>query len=405
MFNIDSNPLSFEDATQYAIAQFNALPVAIQDEAKNPLYYQSAHGRAINGHFPYDKPYPNVTFDDIVRADREDPTTVRIYRQSLVDEYKPFFDRLLRGETPAMVNENGQPLYRVDFATEIDVTKPKMWLKGYVLAARMDNPYWRERAMEHPVYGRTLDGDLLEIGCGEEMLVDTDRLNRLGITLRDLQTDNHGPEDRKGLRDAGIMVDEVTGSNIVNQYVRFKKGQGVCDDAALLTIGKRHGSNAFFGASLGGDATDTWGKFIYAPVGGGADEKHADYIEAKWRELHGEELVTPDEIMEVIHLGAKNNRTDNDNNTRMHFSSSHRRFCQHELSLEDGSVSRYPTLIRHFLFLAGRRDEIWSEFGFDRYPSDKFYNNLDRRWDIYQKKTGNVFNPQQVNLNRSIYDQ
>ena len=131
--------------------------------------------------------------------------------------------------------------------------------------------------------------------------------------------------------------------NSESAYIRRRKGAGTSDDLAFIMIGKKYGIEAMIGAFLV-DAIDTYDKCVKYPAEKGLDEKIASYIQKAWHDKTGEELVSKDEIYEIIYASAKKNIPV------VNVSSSHRKLVQFS-----GNDKHYkPTILSHVAFVEGK---------------------------------------------------
>ena len=199
-----------------------------------------------------------------------------------------------------------------------------------------------------------------------------------GITVSQLA---NGQWELDTLKELGLYREDGDLSpDTKNLFVRYSPGLGVCDDAAMLTIGKIYGPEAMLFAYLI-DATDTYGKNVLNPVNGGVDEQIGVDIQNYWEETTKHPLVSEDEITRVIYLAAK------DNSPRINFSSSHRRFCQYEAT-KSGELSSRPTILNHmnYLFRNDNPDDYPINLGFDRFWAPNFYKYMEQRWSSYERE-------------------
>ena len=149
-------------------------------------------------------------------------------------------------------------------------------------------------------------------------------------------------------------------------YFRRCLGDGVCDDLALLYIGRCYGFDAMLGAFLS-DAVDTYDKFLEQCHPGGMDGYLVNQVVSLSYQTCGAPPVEEEELARLINFAAKLNLPT----TRL--SSSHRRLIQYE------SGSDQPTLLQHWKFLAGEKlPRI--HLGFSREPAEKFYQTAFLRF-------------------------
>jgi hypothetical protein len=342
------------------------------------LLPQSVLGRAQNGHgfWRSEQGLPLVfrdaTFDRVLTAlEVVDPSlraeTVRKGRGERLDRLEHWV--LAHIDRPEIRLADAQgPLLGVEFLGA-EVVETRAFLRGLLLAGWMDDLEQRRMCMAH--HRRTFGGDPLEIGGGKTFVVRPDRLAGLGIV--DPGRGEFTPEDIQHLTALDVIQAEdreYTRPSYEQAYFRLRAGEGVCDDLALIWIGARHGWGAFLGAFVM-DAVDTYDKFLWRFRPGGVDGRLAATIQSAWREHHGEDLVSGQEILDVIRFAAKLNDPPSP------LSSSHRRFIQTE------SGSRVPTLLNHWRFLAG--EPVYEiDLGYTRFPSRRFYDIAHKRLSMLE---------------------
>lgn len=357
--------------------------LCVRPEIHNLLLLQSLDGRIRSGHGGFvGNAIPNITFDEVCTLVDLNAQTIRKERQALVSDVDMFIKEVAQGKRDYYKNRDGFPVYGITFLQKkgLRIRNPKQALKGAVLASFMDSAHYRKRTID--TYGVQLDWQSpLEIGSGEEVLMDLDKLKHYEMSPHIFA---EGAWSIEWLKDIGIAVDNKRSkdNNVTNVFVRSEHGAGVCDDAALLSIGKLYGLEAMlFGYLV--DATDTYGKFIKYPVNGGVDEQIGHDLQEYWKKEHGKPLVSEEEITRIIYLGAKRNVP------RLRFSSSHRRFCEHEKTF-GGKKSKRPTFLNHVNFLYKNDNPLSYPYllGFDRFESHKFYGRMLERWEAFDEYHG-----------------
>lgn len=220
-------------------------------EVEQLLLMQSVEGHAHAGHgLFYGKTYPNTTQDDVARALKLDPETVKQDRQTLIEEIHELVERIAAGEeVRTACNANGEPLLRCGTLRNLEID-PLGLMKGLYLGGLRDEA--ETRAMAGEKYGT-------EIGYGKCYFVDQTVLKKLGMNGYDLARRPHEHEIEK-FREAGLFSPNGDG-NVAYMYVRYKAGPGASDDAAIVIAGKLYGPSAAVGSFLA-DAIDTLEKYV-----------------------------------------------------------------------------------------------------------------------------------------------
>lgn len=343
----------------------NKIRLDIDDQTKHGLIPQSILGHANEGHgFFRGHEIENPTMQGIISAIGMDPYLIRHQRQIMVDDFLDCVNRLMDGETKYLTNKKGKPLFGVNFLNNYRIDLNKETFMGGVLVGRMDSIEWRIKTVEH--YKTNFKGQKLEIGGGKEYPINLERLNEMGLTLEDLAKEEHEETAIKYYKDKKLIAKERRANkNIETAYVRHKRGKGICDDAALISVGHKYGRSAMLlGFCI--DAVDTYSKFIEDVRIGGMDEFIGEHIAKTWKKRYNEEIVTPEQCMEIIYLGAKNNFP------KIPISSSHRRFIEYE------NRASNPTFVNHINFVNGNEIKNF-KMGFERMSSRKFYSRMKER--------------------------
>ena len=199
------------------------------------------------------------------------------------------------------------------------------------------------------------------------MLVDAEKFALCG--LGDTGAVEFDDEQLRTLRDIGVICRDPAGSYRYPEhdqaFFRRRRGDGVCDDLALIWVGAHHGWAGLLGAFVM-DAIDTYDKFLLDLTWGGYDGWLARRIQQHFRDREGRPLVGDREILDLIAFAAKRNEPP------VTFSSSHRRLIQTERE------SAVPTLLNHWQFLQG--DPVFDiQLGFSRVPAKVFYAQAHAR--------------------------
>ena len=377
--------VSSEKYQELVRAQYAELDTTINldlhPELKRFLLPQTIHGRALEGHgrFFDGQAKPNISMEQIFREAGVDPVEARAKRQGMMEDFLYCVDDLMDGKIDRLVDRTGKPIYGIPFLEDFKLEVDKEFFKGGVLVGRMDTPLWREKTKQH--YQVNLRKAPLRLGYGEELPINAEKLQEHNIAFTSLASSPHSLEDLTVLQAKGVIVpkeDQTTAFE--NFFVRYSCGSGICDDAALISLGLIHGPSAMIlGFAI--DATDTYTKFCQNRVPGGFDEFIGAHIEKRWQEKYGESLVSDNETKTIIYLGAKD--TYKMNST---FSSSHRRLIQYEESVRTdtrGNEKRIkqskPTILNHLGFVTHGETQDF-ELGFERFPSLVFYENMRERF-------------------------
>lgn len=354
----------------------SSLLLGIADKVRPLLIPQTVYGRALMGHGSFKgASRPDISMPEVIEAIGLDSAKIRYERQVMMQDFLSCIDDLIDGKKKKLTNRKGEAIYGVNFLQDFELEVDRDFFKGGALVGRMDLPYWRQQTVKsNPM---NLKGKPLRIGCGEELPINLEKLRELNLTVNDLSTKPHNFGTRSHLRKVGLIVagDNLTNELFENHFMRYAEGCGVCDDAALVSIGLIYGQHAMV-LGFGVDGTDTYTKFCENTVSGGFDEHIGRHIERRWKEKYHEKLLSARETTELIYLAAKNT-------LKLPFSSSHRRLVEHERIPQGGTYDK-PTILHHLDYVVqGTKSPF--DMGFERFPSKEFYRNIEKRF----KKTGN----------------
>ncbi len=365
----------FRECVRRDYAYLRSQRFAVTAEFSDRVLPQSVLGRAQNGHGWFadsvGQPliFADATFDRICSILEElEPQLghlqIRAWRNHQIERLLNHLERCFGQPLIALEDESG-PLFGVDFFRGLEVeTEP--FIKGLVLAGQMDDPDCRRRSLALMPFA--FNGYELELGYGGQEVVAADRLEKLG--LGDTGARAFSPAERQSLIDIGVIFTEAKTyayPEFDQAYFRRASCEGVCDDLALLYIGRRYGFAALLGAFLS-DAVDTYDKFLVQCRPGGMDGYLVNKLFSLSWQRAGVTPVTEDETSSLINFAAKRNQPG----TRL--SSSHRRLVQYE------SGSDLPTLLQHWNFLEGKPlPKIC--FGFSREPAERFYRTAFLRFE------------------------
>ena len=347
------------------------------DRTKKAMLPQSTRGRIIEGHGPYFHEYfkehkklNDISYEEILSILKIDEKENLDYRTQLAIEVRDWvFNLITKPSDPIrFVNKEGKPLSRSKSLGELvfPLEKRNIILKG-LIASFMDSDYYRKRTVAK--YGTTLNDEKMIMGYGQEEPFDLEILESSNQTPRKLETEEHTEQQIKLLRTQGLIKKlngsdwSLTDGNIKNLYVRGKKGDGGCDDASLSSIGLIHGAEAYLLGILF-DFLDTVGKYCNLNANGGIDES----LGISASKLLKEGFISPEEIMQIIYLGAKRNFPN------IEFSSSARRL------MEIAPNSTEPTFMEHYKWIKNGTRPPSHKLGFEGLLNQKFYDRLAQRF-------------------------
>ncbi len=355
-------------------AYLKAQKFAVEPEFSARVLPQSVLGRAQNGHGWFAAPdgqpllFGDATFDRVCSVLEElDPQLghllIRGWRNHQIGRLVNHIEKHFSDPFIALEDESG-PLFGIDFFRGRQV-ETEQFVKGLVLAGQMDDPDCRQRSLALLPFA--FNDYELELGYGGQEIVAAAQLEKLG--LGDTGARAFSPAERRTLVELGVIFTEpktYTYPEFDQAYFRRSLGEGVCDDLALLYIGRSYGFDAMLGAFLS-DAVDTYDKFLLQCRSGGMDGYLVNKLFSLAWQRYGAPPVNEDETSRLINFAAKRNHPV----TRL--SSSHRRLVQYERG------SDLPTLLQHWNFLEGvPLPRIC--FGFSREPAEKFYRTAFLRF-------------------------
>lgn len=364
----------FRECVRQDYAYLMAQKFAAAPEFLERLLPQSVLGRAQNGHgwFMDDKGRPllfvDATFDRVCSViEGLDPQLghrqIRQWRNHQIERLHKHLEQHFQDSFISLEDEQG-PLFGIDFFKGRMVAG-EPFIKGLVLAGQMDDPDCRQRSLALLPFD--FNGNELELGCGAQEVVRPERLDQLA--LGDTGARAFSLTERQHLVNLEIIVDEkkfYDYPEFDQAFFRRCLGDGVCDDLALLYIGRCYGFDAMLGAFLS-DAVDTYDKFLLQCYPGGMDGYLVNQLVSRSYQTCGAPPVEEEELARLINFSAKLNLPT----TRL--SSSHRRLIQYE------SGSDQPTLLQHWKFLVGEKLPRM-HLGFSREPAEKFYKTAFLRF-------------------------
>jgi hypothetical protein len=345
-------------------------------ETRSLLFPQTILGRVRKGHGIFNEnANPEIEISKILKPLDIPKDAFLEERQKYIDEFNSCLNNIIQGKRK-ICGPKEEPLFRLQKIYEQfkQIDSPKNFLKGAYLVSMMDTPKWRKETLKY--YPKDLDNTLFKMGYGKEYPIRMEILKENNISIQELQEESHSDEKIIELIEKGIICSK--GKDLKMCYIRHKTGAGICDDKALIAIGKIYGIEAMIGGFYM-DATDTYTKFTSKIVNKGWDEYLGEKIFKEWKEKYHEPIATSKEIMEIIYLGAKNNMKSSKT-----FSSSHRRFIESEEKQEN------PTFLNHIDFVQnGTKKEF--KLGFEREDSIKFYQKEEKIFMKYEEQKNNHF--------------
>lgn len=343
------------------------LPKEIQEN----LVPQSIQGHMISGHGIFRGHIdPNTLIKDVYDTSCKDQKKGRKKREEQIKKVFNLVDRLTQGKTNKLTDENGQPILGFKPFEKYEIKSIDSALKGAAIMGCVDDAFWRANTINE--YKNTLNNEPLKIGYGKEYLIDVKKLKRKGTSVENLAKKAHSKKEIRDFKKREIITNSK-GKNIENLFIRHNEGLGCCDDLMLSSIGLIHGKDAMI-LAWAIDALDTYTKFVLNPKESGYDQILAKRIQDNHYKQTGEPLAKPEEIKEIIYLGAK------ENHPKINLSSSHRRFIQTEKG------QNKPTINNHINYIEkGIRPKNYP-LGFSKVSSDKFYDTLETRFKLHGKE-------------------
>lgn len=380
------------------------------DTALNCL---SVAGHASQGHAKFNgKKFPDTSALDVLNAVVKNKNSTEKTRRNVsanIDAAKKLLEHLLTTvldmpdpKKSKLYNEKldgfevmnldtGKTLFGMNAFSPKNfvIYNPLTFLQGAYIASQMDSSKARKETCKHfkkIILDKNTD---LKIGTGTCHVANLSRLRNRGIKLSQFANGEVEFSDiEKLIRNDVILRKKKLFSHKADQYnphhfnlyVREDQGLGCCDDATLLTIGRiflnqgpQYALDAFNGAAVI-DTIDTIDKMSAMLVTGGADEYIGSYINNKFKNRTGSDLVDKETIYTAIYGGAKKNLAS------ATFSSSIRRF--HELQNINKAGHLMTPFESHKKYLITGEKTPNLKLGFEKYDSMQFYNTIDT---VHQK--------------------
>lgn len=239
------------------------------------ILMQSVQGRAHEGHGSFNgRRYPETTLDDIATALRLNPHAVRAVRQALIDAIRNYVAETIAGRPPVhLLDVEGEPLLGMGTLRYFHVDAADVLRGLYLGGLRDDAEIRREVEQETGV----------RMGGGKCYLVDLQILRQMRLTSEELA---HGEwaEAIDEFRQKGLIVGQERSDDpgVAYLYIRYRRGPGASDDAAIAAAGFRWGLGVALGVFFA-DAIDTLEKYV--PVYADQDEQIAETIEREFAAL------------------------------------------------------------------------------------------------------------------------
>jgi hypothetical protein len=325
-----------------------------RQDVEEMIFVQSLTGRAHEGHGGFaGRRYVDTAEDDVATALRLDPWSVRADRQALLDSIRAYARRAMAGKADSyLVDEEGEPLLGIGFFRFMPVTAHDV-LRGLYLGGLRDTPEARIAAEMR--YGVT-------IGTGKMFFVDTNVMRRLGLNGDRLAHEDH-EDEIEAFREKGLIVDTPPApDNAVNyMYIRFHRGAGASDDAAIVVGSLKWGSSVSAGVFLA-DAMDTLEKYVPLDRYSDQDADLAREIERDYARLD----VGPEDVSALAFLGRAGDGKDALPDCSL----------RHMLRV-DRTVDQ--CVIESHLLAAMARPHAPMALGHERFPSEEFYRIVEQR--------------------------
>jgi hypothetical protein len=226
-------------------------------------------------------------------------------------------------------------------------------LRGLYLGGLRDTPEARLEAEKQ--YGIT-------IGTGKLYFVNTERMRRMGLNGEQLAREDHEDEIEK-YRAQGLIVDEPPAPDnpVSYMYIRYHRGPGASDDAAIVAGSLKWGGSVSAGIFLA-DAMDTLEKYVPADCYADQDAELGRTIERDYPRLGlgWEDVVA----LTFLARGGEGEEELPDSSLR------------HMLRVD--RLADQCAIESHLLAASGRPYAPMA-LGHERCPSDQFYREVERR--------------------------
>lgn len=392
---------------ELVVADFQELldnvPLRTSEESRKLFLMQTieGHSNMADGAFRVheDKSlctrYPNATLEDIATliGGKKYAKKIKNKRMQIINDIRDFMGRIIKGSRPQKLrNQKGEPLCGDYFFEDFTIKNPKNLLKGFYLGSIMDNyTFWRKRIEKRPYN--------LEMGGGECIAVDLRNINQktfmnmlkndeflaMNLAMKGINGFHMGTlaneewEDHIDiLYEHGIIVGKdvvKADNNIRSAYVRYKRGKGVSDNAAVVMAGKiygqkdaRDGIDTALGVFLA-DKVDTLDKFTPEIHKAGLDELLGREILES-----GKVNITKKEKLNFIFLSAIHPRKKMPD-------------CSQRYFLEVDSQTGETAIENHLDYIQGKKPKkmfFGNRAPWIRVASEVFYETIEKNFEKYQ---------------------
>ena len=256
------------------------------------IFVQSIEGHANQGHSEFKgRRFVNTHMEDICTALGFSRHTVAAQRQQLIDDALRWVDEVIAGaDHRQLVDADGEPFFGMSMFRAMEVN-PKEVLQGIYIGGQRDNVDVRTRVEDE--YG-------IKVGGGSAYFVNVAKMHEQNLNGDQLA---HGEWERdiERFKEIGLILPDEGAhfdtEDVRYMYIRYRKGCGHSDDAAVLLTGMIHGFSAGVGAFVA-DAIDTIEKFVPNPSD--QDDELACKIQASCPDLG----VGPEEVLTVARLAS-----------------------------------------------------------------------------------------------------
>lgn len=356
---------SFFKLVREDIEKLKSYSIKIDEQWKELLFPQTVLGHAKESHGLFRGTrgrYRNITIKDVCIAYKgsEFDKNVRKKRWEEIEKLLYVITKIINGELNEL-KYNGNVLFGIEILNDYKIVDNEAFLKGFVLASKMDNMEWRKRVIKE--FKKTFNGNDFTMGYGSCFVVDVERMVENNYKIFDFERMEHDETFIDELSSNNVIVEK--GDNILPVFIRFKKGYGTSDNLAMLLAGTLYGRDAMFGVFLN-DAIDTYDKYCDNPIQGGYDEYIGTIAEKMYMQKFRKEIVKEEEILAFIYTIAKGNTPT------LKLSSSHRRLCQ---MYEESSMSEFEVMLA---YIEGN-DYPNITFGFDKIQAKTLFKKFERR--------------------------
>jgi hypothetical protein len=323
-------------------------------DVEEMIFVQSLVGRAHEGHGGFrGRRYVDTAEDDVAAALRLEPHAVRDDRQRLLDSIVAYARRAMEGKAPEyLLDEDGEPLLGIGTFRFMPVEAHDV-LQGLYLGGLRDRPEARIEAEKR--YH-------VNIGTGELFFVDTNVMRRMGLNGEMLAHNDH--EDKiDEYRNRRLIVDTPPGpdNSVSYMYIRYHRGGGASDDAAIVAGSLKWGGTVSAGVFLA-DAMDTLEKYVPGDRYSDQDADLARTIERDYPQLG----VGWEDVCALTFLGRAGDGAETLPDCSL------RHMLRVEPNIDQCAIESH-------LLAATGHPVAPMQLGHERYPSERFYREVEAR--------------------------